>query len=199
MTSLDGSTSVQRNRQPDALLSADNAVNASQLGRRAGLSLTAPRFVNRTTMTRFQAAFFKTRAMSQPTYPSSRHDRPHARIYDHWLRHPAWQKLSPPAFKIITILMAQYRPANPNLYPVGERRIADLCGCSPYSAKNAINELIKGGFLRVEQKGRSRGNARGRERMASLTRYDTETTTGNPDLPIELWKERNSNAGNLQH
>ena len=127
--------------------------------------------------------------MSQPTYPSSRHDRPHARIYDHWLKHPAWSKLSPTAFKIIVILLASYRPDGYNVFPVGERRMAEMCGCAPATAKKAIDELIAGGFLKEERQGRSRGNAASRERIASLTRYHTETRAGDPNLPIKIWRK----------
>jgi hypothetical protein len=131
--------------------------------------------------------------VSQPTYPSSRHDRPHARIYDHWLKHPAWLKLSPPAFKIICILLASYRPDRSNVFPVGERRMAEMCGCANATAKKSINELIEGGFLKEERKGRNRGNAASRERIVSLTRYDTDATAGDPNLPIRIWK-RNSQS-----
>jgi len=128
--------------------------------------------------------------VSQPTYPSSRHDRPHARLYDHWLQHPAWGTLSPPAFKIIVMMLAAYRPDKPNAYPVGGRRMARRCGCAPATATNAIDELIAGDFLREERKGGNRGNAASRERVASLTRYDTETAAGDPNLPIKTWKRR---------
>lgn len=128
--------------------------------------------------------------MSQPTYPSSRHDRPHARLYDHWMQHPAWKTLSPPAFKIIAMLMASYRPDEPNAFPVGQRRIAGMCGCAPATAKKAIDELIAGCFLREERKGGSRGDSASRERVASLTRYDTDAIAGDPDLPIKTWKRR---------
>jgi DNA-binding MarR family transcriptional regulator len=133
--------------------------------------------------------------VSQPTYPCSRHDRPHARLYDHWMQHPAWRTLSPPAFKIISLLLASYRPANPNAFPVGQRRMADMCGCAPNTAKKAIDELIEGGFLREERRGRSRGNAASRERVASLTRYDSDTHIGDPDLPIKTWKQRKKFGG----
>lgn len=69
--------------------------------------------------------------------------------------------------------------------------MAELCGCSAARAKQAINELIAGGFLKEERKGRNRGNARSRERIVSLTRYDTEAMAGDPNLPIKLWRESN--------
>lgn len=50
-----------------------------------------------------------------------------------------------------------------------------------------MDELIAGAFLKEERKGRSRGNAASRERIASLTRYDTETAAGDPNLPIKTW------------
>jgi hypothetical protein len=131
--------------------------------------------------------------MSNPSYPSSRHDRPHARIYDHWLRHPAWKNLSPPAFKIITTLLASYRPEKNNVFLVGERRIADLCPCSPRTARFAIDELIEGGFLRVERKGRSDGAVSARERAVSLTRYNTDTLVGDPELPMRVWETQRHN------
>jgi hypothetical protein len=128
--------------------------------------------------------------MSQPTYPCSRHDRPHARIYDHWLKHPVWINLSSPASKIITTLKASFRPDKPNAFPVGERRIAQMTGCAPRTAKRAIDELIATGFLRVEQAGRNKGDAVGRERVVSLTCKDTETAAGDPELPFKLWRQK---------
>jgi len=104
------------------------------------------------------------------------------------MQQPAWRTLSPPAFKIIAILMASYRPDNPNAFPVGQRRMADMCGCASATAKKAIDELVAGGFLREERRGRSQGSAASRERVASLTRYDTDAIAGDPDLPIKTWK-----------
>lgn len=128
--------------------------------------------------------------MSEPTYPSSRHDRPHVRLYAHWLNQPPWKNLSPHAFKILSMLMAEYRPDKPNLFPVGARRIAEMCGCSSHTAKKSIDELIECVFLHVQQKGRNRGNAHSRERIVSLTRYDTETSKGDPELPIKVWRRK---------
>lgn len=126
--------------------------------------------------------------MSKAAYPASQHDRPHARIYHHWLNHPSWRKLSPRAFKIITYLLASYRPNKPNAFPVGERRLLRECGCAAKSSRSAISELLDGGFLREERRGRNRGCGSGRERVISLTMYDTETTCGDPDLPIKVWQ-----------
>ena len=58
------------------------------------------------------------------------------------------------------------------------------------TAKKAIDELIEGGFLREERRGRSRGNAASRERVASLTRYNTDAIAEDPDLPMKTWERR---------
>lgn len=86
------------------------------------------------------------------------------------------------------MLLASYRPDKPNAYPVGERRMARRCGCAPATARKAVDELMARGFLRQERKGGNRGNAASRERVASLTRYDTEAVAGDPNLPIKTWK-----------
>lgn len=125
--------------------------------------------------------------MSQALYPASRHDRPHARIYDHDLQHPAWKGLSANAFRLITMLMASYRPNNPNSFPVGGATIERLIGVSAKTAKRIVDELIEAGHLQEERKGCNRGNVKTRERVVSLTRYDTETCAGNPNKPIEVW------------
>lgn len=73
--------------------------------------------------------------------------------------------------------------------------MAAICGCAPATARKAIDELIAGGFLREERKGRNRGKAASRERVVALTRYDTETAPGDPNLPIKLWREKKATKG----
>ncbi|QYI99810.1 helix-turn-helix domain-containing protein [Thalassovita mediterranea] len=132
--------------------------------------------------------------MSYALFSVRRKDLPHARIYDHYLEHASWRELSPFAFKAIVMLMASYRPDQANVFPVGESRMAETIGCAPATAKNAIDELIEGGFLKLEQKGRNRGKASGRERIVSLTQYDTETSVGDPSLPVKTWQRKQKSA-----
>lgn len=126
--------------------------------------------------------------MSVPHFPASRHDRPHARLYDHDLTHPAWKGLSGNAFKLICCLMAKWRPDRPNSFPVGGNTVAKLIDVDPKTAKKLVDELIEKGHVREERKGRNRGLVKTRERVVSLTRYDTETIAGDPSLPIKIWK-----------
>ena len=128
--------------------------------------------------------------MSEPHYRSSRHDRPHARLYDHDLSHPAWIELSGNAFKLITRLMAMWRPDKPNSFPAGGKTIAKLIGVDPKTVTRLVNELADAGHLRIERNGRNRGQVKTRERVVSLTRYDTETTVGDPSYPIKVWEKK---------
>jgi DNA-binding MarR family transcriptional regulator len=136
-------------------------------------------------------------AVSTPLYPSSRHDRPHARLYDHDLNHAAWSTLGCGAFKLLVYLLADYRPERPNSFPVGERRVALMIGVSEATAAKAVNELIEKGHLRLERRGRNYGRVATRERIVSLTRHDTETVRGDPELPIKLWRKRQADAPEL--
>lgn len=128
--------------------------------------------------------------MSGALYPSSRHDRPHARLYDHHLNHAAWRSLSGNALKLLLYLMASYRPNKPNSFPVGRKTLADKINVSEKTAAKLVDELVEKGHLREERKGRNRGFTKTRERVASLTRYDTEMHAGNPELPIEVWNAK---------
>lgn len=128
--------------------------------------------------------------MSGSLYPSSRHDRPHARLYDHDLNHPAWLELSGNAFKLIARLLAMYREQSPNCFPVGGATVAKLISVDEKTGRKLVDELIEAGHLHEERRGRNSGMVKTRERVVSLTRYDTETRVGNPALPIELWRKR---------
>lgn len=127
--------------------------------------------------------------MSTPLYKSSRHDRPHARQYCHHLNHPAWRDLSPIAFKLLTYLFSEYRPDKDNCFPVGARRVGKLISCSPAAANRAVDELIETGHLRIERRGSNIGHVATRERVVSLSRYDTATRKGDPEFPIKVWRE----------
>ena len=62
------------------------------------------------------------------------------------------------------------------------------------AAGKAVDELIKAGHLRLERRGTSIGRVATRERVVSLTRYDSEMAKGEPDLPKKLWQQRIPNV-----
>ncbi len=126
--------------------------------------------------------------MARPEYPGSQHDSPHARIYHRHLPHPAWKHLSGNAFKLLAYLLAMYRPSEPNAIAAGGKRIGELINVSPSTATRCVDELIASGHLREERRGRNSGRVQTRERVVSLTRHDTETAKGDPDLPTKRWR-----------
>lgn len=128
--------------------------------------------------------------MSAPLYPSSRHDKPHARMYDHHLQHPAWRSLSGNAFKLNVMLLAQFRPNMSNSFPVGAATVSLMLNISEKTAKKVVDELIEKGHLWEQREGRNRGLVKTRERVASLTRYDTESQAKDPELPIIIWQKQ---------
>ena len=99
-------------------------------------------------------------------------------------------ELSGNAFKLITCLLAKYRPAQPNSFLAGGKRIANMIGVSEKTACKLVDELIKRGHLREERKGTNTGMLRTRERVVSLTRYDSEMNAGDPELPLKIWRTR---------
>jgi hypothetical protein len=68
-----------------------------------------------------------------------------------------------------------------------------MISVSESAAAKAVQELIETGHLRQERKGRNYGRVASREKVVSLTRYDTESSAGNPELPIEVWKKKDRN------
>lgn len=127
--------------------------------------------------------------MSYSLYRNPRRDKPHARLYQADLVHPAWIGLSGNAYKLIARLLADYRDTQANSFPVGGRTVAVMIGVSEKTAKKVVDELIEKGHLREQRAGRNRGFVKTRERVVSLTRYDTETSVGDPKLPIKIWKQ----------
>lgn len=139
-------------------------------------------------------------AMTDTLHPSGRRDKPHARIYAEHLLHPAWQALSPNAFRLIVELLARYRPDKPNSFGVGGKSVHNLIGVSEKTATRIVDELIEAGHLFVERKGSNRGSVTTRERVVSLTRWHTLTRAGDPCLWKKVWEEKQTRQkGPVEH
>ena len=65
-----------------------------------------------------------------------------------------------------------------------------MISVSEKTAAKLVDELIDAGHLREERQGRNRGCVKTRERVASLTRFDTEMHAGKPGWPIEVWQAK---------
>ena len=134
--------------------------------------------------------------MSEALYKSTRGDKAHARIYDAHMKHPAWKSLSGNAFKLLCATLAAYRPGQ-NSFPMGGNTVAAMIGVSERTGKKLADELIATGHFREERRGKNIGQLNTRERVISLTRHDTETNAGDPDLPINVWKQKMQTQKNL--
>ena len=108
----------------------------------------------------------------------------HARIYDHWVKHPAWASLSLHAKVLLTETMASYRPRHGNLFPMSNARAARQLKCAENTAAKAIGELIERGWFVLERRGATRGQRGARERMISLGMFKTETRVDERDAAL---------------
>lgn len=113
-----------------------------------------------------------------------RNEPPHARIYSHWVRSPAWATMTVFAKVLLTELLAEYRPKRRNLFPLPTRRAADLIGCAPNTAERAVGELVERKWIFVERAGGMTGVRATRARQVSLAMYDTETRKGDRDAAM---------------
>lgn len=114
-----------------------------------------------------------------------RHDDPHARIYDHWVRHPAWASMGLHAKVLLTETMASYRPSRLNLFPMSNARAARQLKCAENTAAKAIAELVERGWFVLERRGAMTGQRGARERMVSLGMFKTETRVDNRDAALD--------------
>lgn len=101
-------------------------------------------------------------------------DRPHARIYRHWMDLPSWTTLTPLAQSLIVNLMTRYRPQEPNLFEISDRTATTLARCSRNTASKALAELEDRGWLRVVRVGRMRGPKAKRASAYALTAFPEE-------------------------
>jgi DNA-binding transcriptional MocR family regulator len=128
-------------------------------------------------------------------------DKPHARIYRHWLDLPSWTTLTAVAQSLIVNLMASYRPQEPNRFEISDRAATALVRCSRNTAAKAMAELEDRGWLRVIRVGRMRGPKAKRASVYVLTAFPEDIS--NPATkdflrwqpqPIQRLKERPSTA-----
>jgi Helix-turn-helix domain len=112
-------------------------------------------------------------------------DRPHARIYSHWRRWPAWALLSLAARALLVEILLEYRPGNNGRLSWPCRRAASAIGVSKDTASRALKELELKGWLTVERValfGRRRTPAE-----YALTMYVNDLTGEPASKAFEHW------------
>lgn len=88
-------------------------------------------------------------------------DAAHARVYATWVASLAWQNLSGNASKLIVTLLANYRPRTDRngALQISGARAGALIGMSEAAGRRALDELVDGGWLTLEQFGKFRRDA----------------------------------------
>ena len=126
-----------------------------------------------------------------------RHEKPHARIYDHWRRSAAWRSLTAQAKALYVEIAAQYRPDKENHFPLSNAEAARLIPCAPRTALKAIDQLVERGFFSLERPGRSWGPSSSRCRIVSVGIFETETREEDRDRPMK-WKNPDGSKSGIQ-
>jgi hypothetical protein len=114
-----------------------------------------------------------------------RHEPAHARIYSHWIHTPAFATLTPHAGWLLVLIMTEYRPQRPNLFPLSNRRAASMLSCAQNTAAKAIGQLLERGLINLERRGGMRGATSARGRFVSLAMFPTESRAGDRDVALD--------------
>ena len=104
-------------------------------------------------------------------------DRPHARIYAHWLELPAWKAIRREAQLLLVYMLCDYRPAKNSRLEWSLTRVQTVLHCSRTIASESLTDLEKNGWIAVCRVGRFAGS-----RQASLYRLTMHASEAE-DLP----------------
>jgi len=113
-------------------------------------------------------------------------DRPHARIYAHWKRLPAWSSLSLAARCVLLEILMDYRPGNNGRLAWACRKAGRAVGISKDRAARALSELEMRGWITCERvAGFGRRNVPAEYALAMFP----NDVTGDPaSFAFEIWK-----------
>jgi hypothetical protein len=117
-------------------------------------------------------------------------DRPHARLYFHWRRFPAWASLSLAARALLTEMLMEYRPGANGRLAWACRRAARAIGVSKDTAARALIELEIKGWVTVEQVA-----SFGRRNVPAeyaLTMFANDVTGLPPSNAYERWDPKDT-------
>lgn len=110
-------------------------------------------------------------------------DRSHARIYAHWRRYPAWQRLSLAARALLTEIMLEYGGRDNGRLEWSCRKAGQAIGVSKDRAARALTQLELLGWLTVERVSKF-GNRNAPARYA-LTMFGNDVTGEPPSFAFE--------------
>ncbi|HEY8007156.1 MAG TPA: hypothetical protein VIF02_04135 [Methylocella sp.] len=104
-------------------------------------------------------------------------DRPHARIYHHWLDLPAWKAMRGEAQLLLVHMLATFRPAFNSRLEWPLTRVQEVLRCGRSTASEALTDLEKNGWVKVCRVGRFSGSRK--PSLYRLTMFGSEIE----DLP----------------
>ena len=107
----------------------------------------------------------------------------------------AWLYLSPAAMKLLLALWTRYTGQNNGQIPFGVREAMSLLGCSGPKARQAFNELLDKGFVRVARDSDFRTKRIAREFTITALPLGDEPATRD----FEQWTPEQSADRNLDH
>jgi hypothetical protein len=104
-------------------------------------------------------------------------DRPHARIYQHWLDLPAWKAMRGEAQLLLVHMLAEFRPSMNSRLEWPLTRVQEVLRCSRSTASESLVDLEKNGWIKVCRVGRFSGSRK--PSLYRLTMFGSEIE----DLP----------------
>jgi hypothetical protein len=123
-------------------------------------------------------------------------DRPHARVYAHWRRFPAWRALSLASRALLVEILLEYRPGLNGCLEWPCRKAAHAIGVSKDTAARALTQLELLGWLTVERIGGFR--RRNAATHYALTMFPNDQTGAPPLFAFEVIDPNNPLLGRLR-
>ena len=99
-------------------------------------------------------------------------DRPHARIYQHWVDLPAWKAMRREAQLLLVYMMVEFRPAMNSRLEWSLTRVQQVLRCSRSIASESLTDLEKNGWIKVCRTGRFSGSRK--PSLYRLTMFGSE-------------------------
>ncbi len=99
-------------------------------------------------------------------------DRPHARIYHHWMALPAWKAMRNEAQLLLVYMLAEFRPSLNSRLEWTLTRVQEVLRCSRSTASDCLTDLEKNGWIKVCRVGLFSGSRK--PSLYRLTMYRSE-------------------------
>jgi hypothetical protein len=79
-------------------------------------------------------------------------DRPHTRIYQHWLSLPTWKAMRGEAQLLLLHMLTEFRPAMNSRLEWPLTRVQRVLHCSRSTASQSLTDLEKNGWITISDR-----------------------------------------------